>query len=145
MRYKPFPRDEQDSKGARQCEKPGCVEKTRDRKPFCSDHVDEHPYVKLILATLAGDEAEIERIKAKGKKAVELDGSLITSILQKLEQMGSLTKERLAREVWREQPIIDAAVAVLVKRKIVELGMTNRGSTVVILLAKPSPNGEHPD
>lgn len=107
--------------------------------------MDEHPYVKEILAKLAGDEDEIERIRARGKKAVDLDGSLVAAIIQKLEQMGSLTVERLAREVWQDQKIIDSAINVLVNRTIVKLGRTNRGSTVVILINKPPQNGEHPD
>ena len=146
MRF--IPPDRPDTKGghgARKCEADGCNQATRENKPFCSDHVDQHPYVQAILATLAGDEEEIERIQARGKKAVDTDGSLVASILLQLEQNGERTLERLSRDLWVDKPIVETAVRELAKQGIVTLGMTKRKSTTAMLASKPPQNGEHPD
>ena len=41
----------------RTCEFPECSQTTREFKPYCSDHVDAHPYVKAILDRQTKDAA----------------------------------------------------------------------------------------
>lgn len=41
----------------RMCEFAGCTHATREHKPFCSDHVEHHPYVQAIINRNANDDA----------------------------------------------------------------------------------------
>lgn len=45
----------------RRCELPGCIQSTREGKPYCSDHVEMHPYVQAILAKKRDETAKLER------------------------------------------------------------------------------------
>lgn len=39
---------------AQLCEAKGCSNSTREHKPFCSNHVDRHPYVQKLLEPVDG-------------------------------------------------------------------------------------------
>lgn len=132
-------------KSGRPCEKQGCNQTTREGKPFCSDHVDEHPYVRDLLADLAAREEDEERILSKRTKGVDINGPTVTTVLAYLEQNGTRTIERMVRDTQIDERAMEHIVTVLKKHKRITTGRTNRGSTTVKLLRKPPANGEHPD
>ena len=41
------------------CHIPGCENTTRERKPFCAEHVEEHPYISDLMDRLADSEGKV--------------------------------------------------------------------------------------
>jgi len=115
------------------CRSSGCVQTTREGKPFCPDHVEHHPYVQEILGTLAEREAEEERVRTTGAPAVDPTGLTARELVLHLSLHGARTLERLARELQLDPAVVDGYVDALVERGLIALGRTNRGSTVVRL------------
>jgi len=117
----------------RTCERRGCFKTTREGKPYCPDHVQDHEYVKNILSILAEREAEEGRVRAKGPVAVDTTGLTATELLLHLTLHGSRTVERLSREFQLENTVMRNYVDALQTQGTVVLGRTTRGSTVVRL------------
>lgn len=115
------------------CDHLGCVQTTREGKPYCPDHVEQHPYVQAILSTLAEREAEEEKVRVRGSKAVNPIGLTARELVLHLSLHGARTVERLSRELQLDAKVLEGYVAALVRQGIVALGRTNRGSTVVRL------------
>jgi hypothetical protein len=120
----------------RHCEAPGCIQATREGKAYCSDHVEMHPYVQDLIARLEQREAEDERVAKRGPRAVNLQGITSQEILQHLAFHGPRTEERLCRELNLDVKTLQGYVQALRRKKLVTLGHTKRGSTVV-KLTKP--------
>ena len=112
----------------------GCLKTTREGKPFCPDHVEQHAYVQGILGMLADREAEEARVRDQGADAVDPEGLTARELILHLTLHGARTVERLSREMQLDGPALQGYVHALVERNVVELGRTNRGSTVVKLL-----------
>ena len=121
------------SAGTRACERSGCSKTTREGKPFCPDHVEQHPYVQTILGGLAEREAETQRVRTKGPSAVDPAGLTAQELVLHLSLHGSRTVERLSREFQLESQVINDYVHALRDEGKVVLGRTTRGSTVVRL------------
>ena len=117
----------------RSCEQPSCFKSTREGKPFCPDHVEQHSYVKNILGILAEREAEEERVRKSGPEAVDIEGLTATELVLHLSLHGSRTVERLSREFQLESRVMQNYVQALEIQGKVVLGRTTRGSTVVRL------------
>ena len=62
----------------RECAARGCFNSTREGKPYCSDHVKQHPYAQKVLAELARQEDEERKVRRVGARAVDV-GGLTTS------------------------------------------------------------------
>ncbi len=115
------------------CKELGCEQTTREGKPYCPDHVENHPYVQEILDTLAAREAEERQVRSQGARAVDPRGLTAKELVLHLSLHGARTLERLSRELQLDPRIVDGYVSALVERGVVTLGRTNRGSTVVRL------------
>ena len=115
------------------CEAPGCTHTTREGKPYCPDHVEQHPYVQDILFTLAEREAEEDRVRSTGAGAVDPQGLTARELVLHLSLHGARTVERLSRELQLDSKVVEGYVHAMVGRGVVALGRTNRGSTVVRL------------
>ncbi len=121
------------------CDIPGCTESTREGKPYCPNHVDCLPYVQEVLSRLAERDAQDEAVSKRGPRAVDVESSLtVQEILLHLELHGPRTEERLVREVNIDAKTLGGYLRALVKRKIIKLGHTKRGS-VLVKLANASP------
>lgn len=118
----------------RHCEQPGCNQATREGKAFCSEHVEEHPYVKELIARLAERDRQDEEVNKKGSKAATLDAITAQEILQHLAFHGPRTEERLCRELNVDTRTLKGYVAALKRHRLVTLGTTKRGSTLVKLV-----------
>lgn len=127
----------------RHCEAPGCNQATREGKAYCSDHVEMHPYVQDLIMRLEEREAEDERVNRRGPRAVNLQGITTQEILQHLAFHGPRTEERLCRELNLEVKTLQGYVQAMRRKKLVTLGHTKRGSTVV-KLAKPLVRAAEP-
>lgn len=124
-------------KRATHCERPDCTKATREGKPYCSDHVEEHPYVRQLLQALADREAEEERVRKRGAREVDLDGVTAQEILSYVTVHGGKTVQRLSRELNIDQKTIRGYARALERGKLVHLTQTRRGATVVNPGPKP--------
>lgn len=97
------------------CEKADCERVTREGKPFCTDHVDEHPYVKKVLAAIA----YVEHLQAKAAAGMRVSPTdvLANEIVHHLELRGPLTEERIATELMRPIEAIQKYAKTLLRTK----------------------------
>jgi predicted transcriptional regulator len=102
-----------------------------------------HPYVQDLIMRLEEREAEDERVNRRGPRAVNLQGITTQEILQHLAFHGPRTEERLCRELNLEVKTLQGYVQAMRRKKLVTLGHTKRGSTVV-KLAKPLVRAAQP-
>ncbi len=123
----------------RHCEQAGCDQATREGKAFCSEHVEEHPYVKELIARLAERERQDEEVQRRGSKAATLEAITAQEILQHLAFHGPRTEERLCRELNVDARTLRGYVSALRRHHLVTLGTTKRGSTLVKLVKGKAP------
>ena len=117
----------------RSCEASGCGRSTRERKPFCPDHVEQHAYVQEVLGKLAAREAADERVLRRGPKAVDPRSLTAEELLTFLHVHGSNSVKRLARELNLEVELVDRYAAGLARLGLVSLGETRRRAVLVTL------------
>ena len=79
----------------RQCDKKGCNALTKAGKSFCTEHILYVARAKDLRVRLDGVENEIERVRLKGTKAVNLDGLVVEEILVGIAHQGQVTWRRL--------------------------------------------------
>ncbi|MGE0708557.1 MAG: hypothetical protein AB7N76_22985 [Planctomycetota bacterium] len=106
---------------------------TREGKPYCPEHVDDHPYVRDLLAALAARQAEEERVRTRGSVEVDLDGITAREVVLHLSLHGARTIERISRELQIDSDVVAGYVDALNERDLIDMSHTNRGSTVVKL------------
>lgn len=123
----------------RHCDVPHCTETTRDGKPFCPDHVDQHPYVRDLLDRLAERDDQDEKVSKRGHRAVDMDSITVREILLHLELHGARTLERLVRELNLDEAVLNPYLRALAKRGLVTFGKTRRGSTLLRLAGQTKP------
>ena len=80
------------------CALEGCNEFTRERKPYCSDHILEIDYAKALSIKVSGVEKEIERVSTVGDKAVDVTGLVVEEILAGIDHAGQVTWRRLCKD-----------------------------------------------
>lgn len=115
------------------CAVPGCKNTTRESKPFCPDHVEEHPYVAGIVAELDAREEEIALVEKDGAIGVRLAGTVVDDLLRHLDEIGARTVQRLHRERMFKTNVAVTTIYVeaMAEAGLVTLGRTKRGSVVV--------------
>ena len=102
------------------CSMAGCTQTTRERKPYCAEHVEEHPYINDLMHRLADSEREISRVKRRGPRELA---------------QGDRTVERLARDMQLDAHVVQCYVRALARRGRVTLGETSRGNVLVAACA----------
>ena len=115
------------------CDVTGCSNNTREGKLYCLDHVDHQPYVQGILAKIASRERELEAVREKGWRAVDVEGIVVDDILRRLREHGARTVERLRRECLdgEKEAVAFAYKDAMARAGLVLVGFTKRGSTVL--------------
>jgi hypothetical protein len=63
-------------KGSRSCDAASCTKNTREGKPYCSAHIEQAPYIKVVLAELARRHEE-EKILNQETGDVPKDGFFV--------------------------------------------------------------------
>lgn len=112
------------------CAAPGCSNPTRERKPYCTEHIDQLDYVQQLKDTLASVEEEQALVRRRGAKAVDLSGITAQEILRELRLHGDRTARRLSRDLKLESELVDAYLRALAIGGEVELRPGNRGHMV---------------
>ena len=115
------------------CDVGGCFNSTREGKPYCPEHVDQHPYVQAILGILQQREDEENLVRRRGSAAVDPGGLTAKELVLHLSLHGSRTVERLSREFQLETRVMQGYVNALKVQGVLVTGRTTRGSTVVRL------------
>lgn len=113
------------------CQLDGCGTYTYEGKPYCTKHVEHHPYVQSILAVLADRKNEEERVDKRGRRAVNIEGSVSQEIISYLRIHGPRTINRLARDLNRDLRIQSLYVAALRRSGLVITGKNARGGIIV--------------
>lgn len=113
-----------------QCSEPGCTRPTRERKPFCTEHISRSTYVRGLLETLESVESERAKVRRRGSRAVDPGGITAQEILRELRQHGDRTSQRLSRDLKLEVAVIDAYLEALARQGEIDLRPGNRGHKV---------------
>jgi predicted HTH transcriptional regulator len=116
------------------CQEEGCFETTRERKPYCTDHFKQHPYVQQLLKQLSERDAEDRRVLMEGSIAVNLDGITVKEIIQLLKQKGPRTEQRLIRELHLDSSMVHNYVVALRKKGLIKNRTTPRFDQVITLV-----------
>ena len=120
------------------CALADCDQPTHEKKPFCTDHVELHPYAVKVLAEIQARSAEQQRVKARGWRAVDLTGSTARDLLLELRLRGKRTSPRLARDMVLPVSVVKAYVTAFARKGWVVIGETARGIGLVSPAAIPS-------
>jgi hypothetical protein len=121
----------------RHCLQVGCGRATRSGKPYCSKHVDEHPYVRNLLAVIEGMHAEAAQVRQRGARAVDTGSLSSKEILLFLRVHGERSVPRLARDLNIGLKTLESYVKALEARSLVQLRENKRGA-FLISFAEPS-------
>ncbi len=124
------------------CQLSHCGNVTHGTKPFCSEHIEEHPYVRALVAELRARDAELERVAQRGPKAVDLDGAIIGDIVHYLEENIECTAADLKRERLHYQPkeVVESYLIAMRRARMVKITRTRNGAMRVVLVSSaPKP------
>jgi hypothetical protein len=124
------------SNRTRRCGAEACNLTTREGKEFCPEHIGNLPYVQRVLRDLQLMEDEVKRVSKRGWKEVDVKAQRCHEIMTHLATHGARTEERLLREVFASScpiAVVSAYSDALHMKRMVNLGKTSRGSTVVSL------------
>ena len=117
----------------RHCEAENCAQATRLGKPYCSQHVALHPYVRELLAQLEAQENELAKVRRMGARAVRSDGLTAQEIIAYLRAHGRRTVKRLARDLNMEFVVLEGYMRALKRRRLISVTTTRRGTRLVQL------------
>lgn len=112
------------SRNPKYCER--CGASTREGKPYCPEHVEEHPYVQGVLDALAEQEAEQQRAVSKGIHHISDSSITAQEIHQYLCQHGARTFRRIAKDLGLDGEVVKVYARYLVVHGKATNGMTRR-------------------
>lgn len=115
------------SKEVRYCDHPGCLETTRERKPYCSEHVLENPYAVVLVTETERHELEIAGGK-EGKDPVDPNGTVAADVLGWIRQNGASTAGRIGRVLTCSEERAEWIMKGLERSGLLVLSRTRRGS-----------------
>ncbi len=121
------------------CEVKGCGARTREGKPWCSDHLDSNPYVAAIMDRLAAHASELATIEEARKRQARARGPfpiLEEEILFVLAPHGRRTLERIARDAHLSAHVVDVVAVRLMRRGLISFASNSRGKTVLVMRAE---------
>lgn len=119
----------------RTCSTPGCGDTTREGKPYCTEHVESHPYVQFLLKRVADRDIEDEAVRMQGSSAVNIDGITVEEITLQLRTNGTRTVERLCREIALDKSVIRSYIVAMKAAGLVTVSWTDRHSMAATLVS----------
>jgi len=111
---------------SRLCNVKGCGRTTREKKPFCPDHIDELPYVQQLMAQIDYKAAELERVRSG--KPVPVPSCFEGEIVWHLKMNGRRSVRRLAKEVHIEYVILIKMLRAYKRRGLIKFYPHHRRS-----------------
>jgi len=134
MRYVEIPREGSSRRRGAKCKKTGCTKNTAEQKPFCTDHIDEHPYVRELLKNHELVDVEHEQVRKKGMRAVDLNGHTVSEILRTLKHEGHKSIARLARQMDLDTGLLVVYLRRLKREKCILITRQTKGTDLVCLV-----------
>ncbi len=112
----------------------GCWKPTNGGKEFCHRHVLLHDYARSVERQVEVALEEVERVRLKGSRAVDINGMIAQEILRLLMIEGPKTIERLGRDIsYITGGTAEEYTNALHRAKLVRFSKTKRGSRVIRL------------
>ena len=112
-------------KGTSPCQASGCMRSTREGKPYCSDHIENAPYVKSILGILAARNEE-ERVLELKRGKIPQNGFFYRETLLLLRTKDFTTKG-LARRLDISHHAAARLINLIARDGLARKGETSRG------------------
>ena len=116
------------------CEAPGCAERTREEKRYCTDHVFRQPYVKRLIEIIEASIAVDADAEWRIPDSVSVtDNITVGDLVMHLMLYGTRTEERLTRELRINPKTLASYATALENQGVGVRGRTARGSTTLRL------------
>lgn len=115
----------------RHCELDGCRKATTGRKPYCTDHLGEMPYVQELEQELARRDDEWARVLSRGTREVDPQGTTAQELLMYLKVHGKRTVRRMAKDLSMEMELLTPYVNALRRWGWVRVSKNKRGIPLV--------------
>lgn len=125
----------------RLCDKEGCRLHTRERKPFCPEHIMEIERPRVLSAIIEEAEVEIVKVGVEGPDAVNIDGLVVEEIMAGIVHAGTVTWRNLCKNHVNffnrvDNSIVDHYLTRLVREGLVQMTHNRRSNKVVALTEK---------
>lgn len=117
----------------KRCDVFGCIELTRENKPFCLEHIERAPYVQDLLRRMEERVKLDQEVETDHQKA-DLDSITAREIVLALRKQGTVTEENMSRAMKLPRTTIHNYALAMQDKKIVTLRPTDRGRMAVTLL-----------
>jgi len=127
-------------KGTSPCSISSCTRTTREGKPFCSDHIENAPYVREILETLSQRDSE-EAALGKKRGKISNTGFFYTETLLLLRSR-DYTAKGLSRRLDISHQAAERLICLMAKDGLVLRDQTSRGDTTISGLGDRDLAGE---
>jgi hypothetical protein len=137
---KQFPGKRRDT---RHCELNGCKKATTGRKPFCTDHLGQMPYVQGLQEEILRREDEWDRVLRRGAREVDPTGTTAHELIQYLKVHSERTIRRMAKDLSMDLELLTPYVNALRRLGWVRVTKNKRGIPLVHYLGdgNDSSNG----
>jgi len=116
-------------KGTSPCQASGCTRSTREGKPFCSDHIENAPYVRRILGILT-DRDEEERVLELKRGRISQAGFFYRETLLLLRTK-DFTAKGLARRLDISHYAAERLIGLIDRDGLACKGETSRGDKTI--------------
>lgn len=126
-------------KGTSPCQLHGCKRSTREAKPYCSEHIENTPYVKRLLEILAGRDKE-EVVLTKGRGTIPKDGFFYRETLLLLRAK-DFTAKALSRRLDISHDAANRLIVLMAGDGLAKVGKTARGDLTLSGLAPKDLKG----
>jgi hypothetical protein len=130
---------ERTGRDTRWCEFEGCVKATNGRKPYCTVHMIEMPYVREVQERIQAREAEWGRVERGGSRAVDVEGVTAQEILEYARFQGPCTVRRLSKDLNISRGLLDPYMKSLHRHGRIKLTANKRGVPVVHIVEVSVP------
>ena len=116
-------------KGTSPCKAKPCTRSTREGKPFCSEHIENAPYVAHILEILAG-RAQEETILREGVDEIPKDGFFYKETLLLLRSK-NFTGKGLSRRLDICHAAAKRLIVLMARDGLAKVDTTSRGDLTI--------------
>ena len=120
-------------KGTSNCQDQGCHKTTREGKPFCSKHIEQAAYIKVILGKLADADAE-EKIldeEPDEKNPFNLGASFYVRETLLLLRTKDFTSKGLARRLDISHTASKRLISLMHNNSLARMKKTSRGDLTI--------------
>jgi hypothetical protein len=119
-------------KGTSNCRYPECPKSTREGKPFCSKHIENAPYIQVILGKLADrKEEELLLDEPDEENPLDLDKSFFVRETLLLLRTKDFTSKGLARRLDITHNAAKLLISLMHNNRLARMRKTSRGDLTI--------------